>query len=1057
MELLQRAKAWRAQFLRRETLEGLTRLSCGAVAALALLLWTDQAFSLDQALRWGALAVGLGALGWFAFRLVARPWLGFRWAVVLDAAAGEFPELKDYIKSAWELHGAHTGRHTSESLRRAHLERTESLLRSLPDRPLFRWRPSKQARRSFIAAAFGAFSMPWLAHSPSWERVLAPWRDIPLERFVAISPGDAQTPWGANIKITAHWQVQAPAGRDRRELKLWLEGRDGWRTSRWDSLTEQEAAFTAEELSVPLRYRLTWRDLESRVYKLTPVAVPEMESLTARISGPEPLVVALSASEPLAVLRGSLITLTGKPNQPVAQAHLRVSSLPTPLPMKLLPSGEYAASLVAQEDATLRFELQAVDGRTDPDPAAYQLKALPDLPPKIELLSPLEPLAASPQDSIPIAYSASDDGGLTRISLLIRAHGLPAKETVLQRFPGRRDFLGDYSWGLAGLPLGKIEFQLKAVDNASPPQSSLSAIGSVDLIDFAAGHAEAEALWSKTEENLKALAAKEDAVRAKLALEKSPELDKDLSELSKQWNESSAQFTQWQQAMANDAYANPGLNEAARAQAASLQEAAQRDLPQAVKASQAGDVAGAQKKHAQLSARLRQAQKLLSEGKSLQGLEDFYNEAGRMSQTGSDLQSELESLAQNGEANADKETMSKLWSGLEKLQKQMEALQKAMQALPKAAPDSAQSKSRKNYEMPLNEARDQADELSKALARGDYAAAARIAQQLSDNLSKIQRALGEAASDAASSSQSREASEALSKAQSQLSQVIEEQTRVLEKTQDLERKRLESKVAAQKDMIAELARRQAELASSASASGPSFPLDALNQMKAVQAELESGKAARSPGWLKGVSARLRMEAQEHWESYAAAEDDIRQKLEQGPALPPEASSPESQAVGQAQAEVRSKTRKLQEQLEAIDQDTGALPREALQKVEGAQGEQSSAEDSLGRGQSSQAQGHEETALSLLSQGGKSMSQAMGGQQSMQSGLGQPFSRPGGGAFRMGSSGTGNGSQLGFVPLPSVKDFLPSQDIRDELKKSMQEKRPAEFDRVIKEYFKRISQ
>jgi tetratricopeptide (TPR) repeat protein len=1055
MELLRKTAAWRSQLLRREMLEGVARLSCGAVAALAVMLWSDQAFSLEQTVRWAAFGSGLAALGWYVFRLLARPWLEFRWSAVLDEAAREFPELQGYLKPAWELRLQGEGRHTSQALRQAHLELTESLLRRLPQRPLFRWRPSKQARRTAMAAAFGVVSMPWLAQSPSWERVLAPWKDIPLERYIQIIPGDAQTQWGANAKIEARWQPSAPSGRDRRELKLWLEDAGGWKAARWDTMNEQEAVFTAEGLSAPLRYRLSWRDLETRSYRLTPVALPEMESLTATISGPDPVVVALSAAEPLSVLRGSLITISGKPNQALAEARLRVSSLPTPIPMKVLSSGEYAASLVAQEDAALHFELQSIDGRTNPEPATYGLKVLPDMPPKIELLSPVEPLAASPQDTISITYSASDDGGLIRISLLVRAKGLPQREVVLQRFQGRREFLGDYSWELAGLPFGKLEFQLKAVDNALPPQSSLSAVGTVELVDFAAGHADAQALWDKTEDNLKALAAKEDDVRAKLAQAENAPLENDLAELSQQWRQSAGQFSQWQRAMEKDAYANPGLNEAAREQSASLQEAAQRDLPEAVKASQTGDVPGAQKKHAQLASRLRQAQKLLSEGRTLQGLQDFYNQAGRMDQASSDMQSQLESLAQNGKA--DKEALSKLKSGLDKLQKQMEALQKAMQALPEADPDSAESKSRKTYEMPLGEARDQADALSKALARGDYAAAAEIARQLSESLEKIQKALGEAASDAASSSQARQASAALSKAQAQWSQVVEEQTRVLEKTQALGRKRLDAKVSGQKDMIADLARRQSALASSAAEAGQAFPMDALSQMKAVQAELDSGKVSHAPGWLKGVSARLRMEPQERWESYAASEDDIRQKLEEGPSLPAEAPSPESQAAGHAQSQVRSQTHDLQKQLESIDQDTGALPSEVMQKVEAAQGEQSAAESALGQGQSGQAQGHEEQALSLLSQGSKAMSQAMGGQQSMQMGMGQPFSRPGGGAFRLGSGGSGNGAQLGFVPLPSTKDYLPPQDIRDELKKSLQESRPASYDRLIKEYFKRISQ
>jgi hypothetical protein len=45
----------------------------------------------------------------------------------------------------------------------------------------------------------------------------------------------------------------------------------------------------------------------------------------------------------------------------------------------------------------------------------------------------------------------------------------------------------------------------------------------------------------------------------------------------------------------------------------------------------------------------------------------------------------------------------------------------------------------------------------------------------------------------------------------------------------------------------------------------------------------------------------------------------------------------------------------------------------------------------------------------------------------------------------------------FVPLPSAQDYRPAPEIRKELEKSLREPRPANFDGVIKEYFKRIAQ
>ena len=59
--------------------------------------------------------------------------------------------------------------------------------------------------------------------------------------------------------------------------------------------------------------------------------------------------------------------------------------------------------------------------------------------------------------------------------------------------------------------------------------------------------------------------------------------------------------------------------------------------------------------------------------------------------------------------------------------------------------------------------------------------------------------------------------------------------------------------------------------------------------------------------------------------------------------------------------------------------------------------------------------------------------------------------------RSTSGGGSLGARVESVPLPKVKDYLPPKELREELERSLREKRPASYDEVIKEYFKRISQ
>ena len=83
---------------------------------------------------------------------------------------------------------------------------------------------------------------------------------------------------------------------------------------------------------------------------------------------------------------------------------------------------------------------------------SYSLRTLADRP-RSWSCSPLQLLQASAADSIPIAYSAKDDGGLSRAWLLLRSAGRPEQEILLHRF-GEARVRRRLFWGLIGLPPG---------------------------------------------------------------------------------------------------------------------------------------------------------------------------------------------------------------------------------------------------------------------------------------------------------------------------------------------------------------------------------------------------------------------------------------------------------------------------------------------------------------------------------------------------------------------------------------------------------------------------
>jgi len=1064
--LLERARAWRGQRGRALLCEGGGQLLSWSLAAVSAVLWLDDFVLLPQAVRAAVwLAGGAAALAG-AFVLLWRPWRGNLWPVVLDEAAQEFPQLRQYLRPAWELREARED-HTSARLAQAHVEATEALLAGLPERPAFRWRVSPRLRRAAVLALAGLLTWPWVGKA-SWERVLTPWRDVPLERFLAVAPGDTARSLGQSADISVRLFGAAGGPRRAVETKLWLRTAGSWSAVSWERQSSDGAAFTVAAVAEPLQYRVSWRGLWSRVYRFWPESVPQLESLQARLAG-QAAGVPLNGAEPVSARRGIWVRLSGRPNQPLAQAVLRASFLPAPVPLQCASRGECEVGFAAQEDGTFRFELETPDGRRDPAPITYALRAVPDEPPAAQLLSPLEPVQADGASSLPVAYAARDDSALTRVTLLIQVSGQPSQETLLQRFgkDAPKEHVGDYPWPLAGLPVGaKAVFRVKAYDDAVPPQTGVSEPGLVEIVDFEAGHLETARSWRKAEELLGRLAGREERLRGFYAAGDMDRARQELPGLPEDWQEAAAAAAQLARALEADAYANPGLREELSGLADRLKDSAGRDLPAALAADRSGDAAAARGRHGRLAEAARRAQMLLRERRPLQDLQDFYMQAGRMSQEGEQLASALGALSASPKGGASPEALRQVQETLKRLQERMASLQKAIAALPQAKPGGGEEKSRRSYTMPLLAAQTSADALQAALRAGDYAMAAAIAKEMAQQLAAIESAVTAAAVAGAAGAPPRQGSARFERLQARWSEVVESQTRLVEKNQSLEERRRERFLAAQKDLLAKLAADESVLLSSAAAYGEDFPAPALPMMGALRDEFSSGRVNRAPSLARGAAMALRESAPRparqpghgaamQW--FASAQEDIGRRLAEAPAAPaPAGPDAETAAAAAGQAEVRAQTAGLQHELESMAADLGAAPPEAADKLEAAQGEQKSAEADLGGGDPASALGHQEKALQLLEQGGQDLQRSAAAQKQIEIGIGAGFSQPAGGV-RMAPGGGGFGARVEFVPLPGAKDYLPPKELREELERSLREKRPAAYDEVIKEYFKRISQ
>jgi hypothetical protein len=1044
LDVWRRQRAWMR--LREET----GWLFCALACLLTVWVWTDALVMPSRTVR--AVVAGATAAG-FSFGCVLL-FFRFRrrdWPAVIEGAVHRYPELGPFLLSAWDL-SRKSSDNTSPTLAAAHVAKTEALLAVLPEAAVFSWKPFRGLRFLALAALFGASSWPWVPAS-SWERVLIVWREVSLEQFLALEPGDAIWTLGQPATITVR-RLPASGSPKAADARLWIKTSGSWRSVTWDRANADQAALSIPSVAEPISYRATWKGIASRTYRLEPRPLPRLESLRASVSGET---TALIPGQALRARRGGWVRISGRPNQPLSRLALRGSFLPGPVALSCDPSGECQAGFFARQDGSFEFDLETPDGRRDPAPVSFALQALPDEPPAAELLSPQIPIQASHSGIVPVAYSAKDDSGISRAALLVRAPGRPQSEITIRIFgrQARKEFVGDYAWELSGLPVGsKVQFQVKVWDDAVPAQSGLSEVNTVEIVDFESGHKETQRLWSQAEQALERLAGREEKVRDLYGASAAEQARGESAALPQAWKEAAASAESLAKAMAADAYANPGLAEQFSEMAEDIRQARDRELAAAQASERAGDLTAAREGHGRLVAKARRARRALEKAKAVQGLQDFYHQAGAMSQDGERISSALESLSQGSSADQAR-AVKEIQGMLERLRKSLESLAAAIAALPPAQAGGEEARSRQTYSMPLLSAQTSADALRAALRSGDLASAAKIAQELARQLSAVEAAVTAAASAGAASASRGRISQRMERLRKLWAEVIEQQSRLADVTQGFETKRLERFVAAQKELLASLAKEQGALISSAAARGQPFSPRCAAAMKAVEAEFSSGQVKSAPGLCAAAAAALRAAG---LPDLASAQDALAAQLAQAPAGPPIAGpNAETTEASQRQAQVRRQTAGLQADLEALEEESSAGAGEAVEKIASAQVEQGAAESDLDRGDTASALAHQQKALSYLESGNQAAERSASSRQSIELGISGGFSRPASGVRQAPGGGSGTGARLEFVPLPSAKDYQPPREIRQELERSLNERRPPTYDPLIKEYFKRLSQ
>lgn len=1078
-----RLRSWRRQRLASLWAPGAARLAFAAAAGLLAAAALDRVFGLPLGLRLAVFWAGAAALAAAAASWLGRPLRELEPGRVLEAAAERWPECRGLLRSAWELARQEPAPGTSAALADLHVAAAERVAAALPDVRLFEAGLDRALKGRLAGlACLWAVGLPLVGGPAGVARVLTPWREVPLEAELEVVPGDADVAWAARAEVSARWRPGTAGGA----LALETRGAAGsWGPAAWDRAEAGGGSFRTGPLTAPFEYRLASRGRRSRSFRVTPVPFARFTGLTARIQRPggEPREVALDGVTELAALRGSWVAVRGVPDRPLGRAWLEAAGLGGPAPMRPTAGGVWEAGFPLRQDGVLSVVAES-GGSREPDPPTWQLRALEDRVPEASLLSPAFPVETSRRERLPVAYEVRDDHGLSAASLVFSVDGGPERSLPLAGLkPGASSHLGEHLWDLSAFPDGaKVEFRVRAVDDARPErQTGVSAPGVVVLTDFDAAHAATARKWAGAEAQLGTLAEAERGMSEALAEAGArPEAERAaragaLAEkdraLAAEWEKAARALGELADAMEADPYANPGMAESSRALASAVESMRAKDLPAARQAQRAGELAEAEARHKELEAKVRRAGELLAGGREMQAMQDLWGEAQRMESAGKDLAGALGEAAKRGKPPTPEEKR-RLDAAMKALREQMDAMAKVIKGLPRPGEGSPADRRRKVYTVPLNDAGDTMDALEAAMARGDYAEAARLADELTKKLQAVHEAVGKAARDFAESADQSPATR-LAELEEAWKEAAAGQERALETVAAVDEARLADKTKAQQDLLERLAQSQRAAVAEGERLAGWLPPGPLPDMRAALAELESKRIKEAPERLNRAAERLEAQARaltpkdgepttpaRDLSALAQTQRDAAQALKDGAGDPPmsEERLGAAMAAGAVQRQATKKAGELGPIVEGLERDYGLDLEKAAQELSAAKRAQAEAENALSRRDTRGARAAQERALEHLRRGAEEAGRGKEKAQSSAQRAGQAFGSSRGTARPLNrGKGGRTGADTGFVPMPGVQEYQPPRVIRGEVEKSLQEKRPPAFDKAVDDYLKRLSQ
>ncbi|PKN00694.1 MAG: hypothetical protein CVU77_08875 [Elusimicrobia bacterium HGW-Elusimicrobia-1] len=982
------------------------------------------------------------------------------------------PSLSDDFSTAYSLltdkSYAAGAAEFPEVLALAHIEKTSKLLDASRAEDSVPFGLSKKAAALAALAAFlAAFA---LGYPLKFRSALIALSKSSLDSSaIAVSPGDTRVVFGDGVEISAALPVSS---REIPRLYVSEGGKRAVRIAPESSVSADSAVWTKrfEAVYEDMKYYFALGGARTREYRikvehpavfrrfLVKYEYPSYTKTDSRVTENDPN---------LEYLEGTSVEITAFASRKLDAASIIIGESVSK--MKLDSSGQKASALLTPRRSGVYKYATSAGGFEFLSPE-YRIDVKRDLAPTVEIVSPARDIMAAGDEKIPVVFVCRDDFGAVSATF----HLLGGQESQYAVSPTEDDtprkWIAEHTLDLRKLKpdASGIRYCVTARDAAG--NIGRSATYAIEIMTYEKNHeaiiSELEAFASSSMDILSAqtaardllekqktapwerLASEQTAIRAsaqKLASALSATLDK----------------------MSSDPYFDGYLMKEYTGIRDDLKAVAAKPMTDAVDAAAAKERERLASAQSRAVAALENLALLAADVVKYQRYADIETDFLSMERGFDAAMEALEAL--NADAlSAELGEISRVMSEIEKLIRDMPQL------LPE---DFVNSQAARDMDFPS--AKNLLDDIRAAAAAGNMSSAAEMMSKMKAELVKMRDLLKKASENLSVRSRPAESAAALSRASGELADIVAEQEKILASTEKTISARRSRTLAGQESILKILAVRQrAAVEKARSLSGRHAPAAwPLNLMENIREEFARGKVSNSQKLLDdviscygGIISGMESSVSPSKESDIAAareisdeEKEISRILKSSPEAPLTSQEKKTSAVDASrQAALKGRLSSARDALAKLAKGTASVPYDTLETIAEAMDLMGVSAAKLSGFAPESGAADQKKVIELLASSSENLSSASQGMGGASFGSRPaPTLRPSGGGSRGASPASGAGGFTGAreekVELPGAQDYKAPQAFRQDILKYLKEKHPADYEEMIKKYYRRLAE